>query len=237
MHEIGHLIGGKISGYRFLYIEIFGIVLEKKNNRYRIRRYKNMPVGQCVMFHENLKKNPVFLIAGGILMNLLILILSVVIFFISFSYVLKTVCFIEIVVQGSLIFMNIFGSDKSDGRTLMEIYRSENGAEYYNRLLLIARYLNEGKNYTDMGEKVFEDIGNDMEIIDTGKKNAEKADIKKTDKKNMDSEKMYVERTDLEKTDIGKKKAGSKEYVRNSLKDEYYMHFIAYLRERTLQKK
>ena len=161
MHEIGHYLGGKISGYSFLYIEIFGITLEKKKDAYRIKRYRNMPVGQCVMFHENVKKSPVLLVAGGILMNLSILILSVFVFFISGSFWIKTVCIIEVVVQGSLIYMNVFGSSTSDGRTLVDIHKSDRGPEYYNRLLLIAKYLHEGKKYADMDDVFFYESGDE----------------------------------------------------------------------------
>ena len=158
IHEMGHLFFGLITGYHFLHIEILGISFEKTGGHYRVRRYKNISIGQCMMYTDNENKNPAFFICGGIIANL-----------ITGMGMFITACCSATWLQGILFFVlgsiNIFialynaflGSKTSDGNTLREItgpgkniYRI-----YFNRIMSIAKYLREGKSYSDMPEELF----------------------------------------------------------------------------------
>ncbi len=50
IHELGHLIAGSISGYKFNSFNIFGFVIVKEDGRLRIKRQKMAGMGgQCIM--------------------------------------------------------------------------------------------------------------------------------------------------------------------------------------------
>ena len=53
------------------------------------------------------------------------------------------------------VFNMFFGSETSDGKTFMEVIREEKNREYYNRLMIIYKFLKEGKKYSEMPEELF----------------------------------------------------------------------------------
>ena len=88
IHELGHLVAGKMSGYKFLWIGIFKIVFIKKEGKW-LRKKFNMKgaTGQIFMSPPEMKngKYPfVFYNLGGGLMNFLVSVISLAIFFIFF---------------------------------------------------------------------------------------------------------------------------------------------------------
>lgn len=75
LHELGHLIFGLLSGYRFQSFRIFGIMLNKEDGRLRLRRLSLLgTAGQCLMAPPDMKdgKMPILLYNfGGVIMNVL----------------------------------------------------------------------------------------------------------------------------------------------------------------------
>ena len=121
MHELGHLIGGFMGGYKLYYVEVFGLFLIKDEKGFRLGRSKKVPVGQCIMYHEDVNKNPVPLIVGGLAQNFLLVLFGTIMFFVINGIVLRTVFLIISISNMSLVLMNIFGSSSSDGMTLKEV--------------------------------------------------------------------------------------------------------------------
>ncbi|MCF0150019.1 MAG: hypothetical protein HUJ80_01250 [Firmicutes bacterium] len=85
LHEVGHLIGGLLSGYRFLSIRFGKVVFQNENGRLRLARY-SMPGtgGQCLMLAPEVdpKDMPVVLYnLGGLLMNLILALAGAIAFF------------------------------------------------------------------------------------------------------------------------------------------------------------
>ena len=73
LHETGHLIAGKISGYGFVSIRIFTMTFIKVNGKLKVKRF-SMPgtLGQCLMSPPEPKdgKFPYFFYnLGGSLIN------------------------------------------------------------------------------------------------------------------------------------------------------------------------
>ena len=155
LHETGHLFGGLLAGYRFLHIEMFGFSLEKINGRYRFMHYRHTPIGQCLMYPCDLKKNGYSLILGGIAMNLIASSLFFVLCILLSVFWIKLFFLISSIVNLSLALMNIFGSETSDGRTFLEVKNKSVNMKSYNILMLITKYLREGRSYQDMPEDLF----------------------------------------------------------------------------------
>lgn len=149
IHEAGHLLGGLITGYRFLFIEILGLTLEKKEGSLRLRVIPNSPPGQCLMYHENLGKCAIPLIIGGIAANLIFGLAGIAVFYLceEMLFVLKLVFLAEGLINILLVLMNVFGNATSDWWTFTEVLRNKNEMKLYNGILLIYRY-----HYIDDGK-------------------------------------------------------------------------------------
>ncbi len=77
VHEAGHLVGGLLSGYRFVSFRIFSYTFVKENGHLRVKKFKVQGTGgQCLLEPplRPLDEIPVKLyIAGGVLANILVL--------------------------------------------------------------------------------------------------------------------------------------------------------------------
>lgn len=75
VHEAGHLVGGLLSGYKFISFRIMNLMLIKLDGKLRFKSYSLAGTGgQCLMSPPEMKdgKLPVFLYnLGGSLMNLI----------------------------------------------------------------------------------------------------------------------------------------------------------------------
>lgn len=85
IHELGHLLFGLLSGYRFSSFRIFSFVIKKEQGKTVLRRMKLAGTGgQCLMIPPEMKDGlfPVFLYnLGGSILNLLSGIPFVILFF------------------------------------------------------------------------------------------------------------------------------------------------------------
>ena len=145
---------GFFSGYRLIHLEVFGFSLERIGGHLRVRRYKGAPIGQCMMYTENESNNPILFVAGGMILNLI----SAVVFMLTAVFVNSFPFKLILLIEGSLnfsvaVFNLFFGSEYSDGKTLKEIRNG--GGVPYNRIMLIAKFLREGKSYTEMPGEIF----------------------------------------------------------------------------------
>ena len=86
VHEGGHLVGGLLTGYRFVSFRIFSLTLLRRDGRYIVRRF-NIPGtgGQCIMLppEGDAAKVPfVIYNAAGVAANILLTAAAVPYFFI-----------------------------------------------------------------------------------------------------------------------------------------------------------
>jgi len=70
VHELGHLIGGKLTGWKFYSFRVFCFVLLKENGRLRFKFSPSFLLGQCIMSPPEIKDFKFLLYnAGGGLTN------------------------------------------------------------------------------------------------------------------------------------------------------------------------
>lgn len=85
LHELGHLIFGLLTGYKFVSFRIGSITFVKEDNKFKIKRF-NIPgtAGQCLMDPPEMTKDGDFPFViynlGGVFVNLLISIISFIVF-------------------------------------------------------------------------------------------------------------------------------------------------------------
>lgn len=103
IHELGHLIGGLLSGYKFSSFRIFSFMLIKENNKFKIERFSLYgTIGQCLMVPPDLVdgKIPVVLSnLGGVIFNIIFGIISL-----GLSYVFKNTFLLDLFLE----FLGIF---------------------------------------------------------------------------------------------------------------------------------
>ncbi|MFD3450361.1 hypothetical protein ACFDTO_37930 [Microbacteriaceae bacterium 4G12] len=136
IHEAGHALGGKIAGYRFHYLTVGPITIEKSPT-FRIKRNDSwMTYGgvasstpDTTTLGEIIPKHKWF-VAGGPLLSLITAICSVVVWFIT-----KQEVAIYFAIFNFIIFIVPIipyqGAFKSDGRVLLELSKGGESAEAY----------------------------------------------------------------------------------------------------------
>lgn len=159
MHETGHLVFGKISGYKLTGFAVTGFLI--RNGKIETYPAKRLNFGQCFMCCEDEEKDPKKLIAGGCITNLVLG--SVLVLTAILTLNLKDqsgvwrLMFIAVPALINIVMgcVNLFGgSATSDGNTLKEI-RVKDGKRMYNRVMMITAHLLDGRAFSEMPEELF----------------------------------------------------------------------------------
>ncbi len=89
IHELGHLICGLLSGYKFVSFRIFNFTLLKEEGRFRIKKFAIAGTGgQCLLTPPDLSLEKIptgWYNFGGILANLILLIIVLPFFFLPLN--------------------------------------------------------------------------------------------------------------------------------------------------------
>ena len=80
MHELGHLIAGLYTGYRFVSFRIFSWILIRKDDKYQWKKF-NIPffAGQCLMEPTKSFEETSYVLynLGGVLMNVFLSMIAI----------------------------------------------------------------------------------------------------------------------------------------------------------------
>lgn len=110
IHELGHLVCGLISGYKFVSFRVFNLTFINEQGKIRIKKFSIAGIaGQCLLTPPDLPldKIPTSLYnAGGVLANLLVLAIVLPLMWLNISPLLKTALWIFIVIDAIMILMN-----------------------------------------------------------------------------------------------------------------------------------
>lgn len=162
MHEFGHYLFGKVTGYKLVYFQMPNFRYEAKT-----KRLKKIPtrisgmVGQCLMkppSNSDNARKPYFLyLAGGLIVNLITALLLYMGSFvmpdpISFNlFVLSLPPFL-------LFFMNIIPLGFTDGGLILELKKSDLSKRLYFKQLELSSLLEEGKTFSEIPEAYFSEV-------------------------------------------------------------------------------
>ncbi len=163
-HEAGHLMCGLMSGYRFVSFRIFNYTILRSNGHFRLKRFAVAGTGgQCLLDPPDrpVENIPVFWYnAGGVLANLLLLIIAAVLFplvshpmMVEFLVIFMLTDFILILINGIPLKMGGAGNDAYN----MLHLRNDHAAKRAIMLQLHANALiQEGIRPKDMPDRWFE---------------------------------------------------------------------------------
>ena len=153
IHELGHLIGGLLSGYQFLSYRLFSFAVVLEDKKLRVTKQK-VPgtLGQCLMIPPIQEKDFSFklYISGGVLMNIIVSLFAFIWFPVFPVYVL------EFALVGFLFaLMNGVPNSFNDGSTY-KLASSSTKYQHllYNQLDINAR-LHKGETFVDLPNHYF----------------------------------------------------------------------------------
>ena len=180
MHEAGHLVMGLLTGYRFLSFRVFKYTLAKTDNGLQWKRFHISGTGgQCLMElpeDQDVNTTPWFWYnAGGVLMNLLLAIISILIirfmplgvvglsFFVMLAFVGVAVALINGVPM-------VAGGVGNDGYNILSLWKHPELRRYFVRTLQMAGQLSRGRRLKEMPEEWMEDkpVNKDSQMLEIG---------------------------------------------------------------------
>lgn len=160
LHEVGHLVGGLLSGYRFLSYRVFCLTLTRdEGGRLCFRRYSLAgTAGQCLMLPpegDGAGLPFVCYHAGGVVMNLVVVVVSVVVlrltlpgfFWLSLGLMMLFVGLFMALLNGLPLKINGF---PNDGRNLLDLSHSpEMRRNVVNQMRVVGAY-SQGRRLVEM---------------------------------------------------------------------------------------
>jgi hypothetical protein len=156
IHEIGHMLAGLVTGWKFVVLQLFYITIAKK----KVIQVEIVPVFgcQCIMSPKSLKQDSGLYSLGGIMFNLLITGISVygtIKLRIGTLPWLFSFCFASCGI--GIILMNGIPNTKklcNDMACFLFCSRDKAVAYYHNAQLMIAGQLSEGKSYRQLDASI-----------------------------------------------------------------------------------
>lgn len=139
IHEIGHYIAAKISGYRFVMYRIFSIAFIKEDGKIKRKKF-SIPgtLGQNLMVpKQSLTEDYPYLLyhLGGVILNLITVVVSLIVLFMAtgvikvFAYHMMIIGIVAAVTNG----VPVSASINNDGRNALDSYKNKS-----HRLLIHA---------------------------------------------------------------------------------------------------
>lgn len=163
LHELGHYVFGKMTGYQLIYFQLpyFRYEAKKKTFSKLGNRIPGM-MGQCLMqppVKGTYKEKPYFLyLAGGLIVNFI----TASLFYLGSFIIPGTISFtfFALSIPPFLLFMaNVLPYGFTDGGVIRELRKSEVSRTLYFKQLELAALFEEGKEFSEIPDSYFSEIG------------------------------------------------------------------------------
>lgn len=152
MHEIGHMIGGYVTGWRFLYLQVCNFAVVRCNSGIRIK-FTYIPVSnnQCIMYPNSPDMGAGIYTMSGCYMNLVLAMGGLVILLYNLEdMVLRIYSWCFFLIGIAFYLMNAIPNTKricNDMACRILLETDYITRVCHNSQLIIARYLSEGYTY------------------------------------------------------------------------------------------
>ncbi len=168
IHELGHLIFGKMNGFRLSSIAVWFFKVSRENNKLKFSFIlPREEAGYTEMIPNNvqdMKKGYKNMTFGGVFFSLLMMLLSIIpLFFISkLSTFVYGILAINVSISGYYFFGNVLPmineGVRNDGLTLLSLKRNEDSTTVLVGLLKIQQELNAGKSPAEIDRGLYFDL-------------------------------------------------------------------------------
>lgn len=163
LHEAGHLVGGLLTGYKFLSFRIFNITLMQDAEGWHWKKFGiSGTMGQCLMCPPHTADVPYFWYnVGGVAVNLIIGIISATfLFFFDFSPISFAICAMLLGSSVWFLLMNGIpmtpGGVPNDGKNILILWRHPEQRKFFHDMLAVAAEQSLGKRTCEMPADWFE---------------------------------------------------------------------------------
>lgn len=210
IHELGHLVCGLLTGYKFVSFRIFNFTLLKENGKFRIKKFAIAGTGgQCLLTPPDLplEKIPTgWYNFGGVLANLILLSIALPFSFLDLNPFVAEALWIFILTDVVMILLNGIpmqaggvGNDAYNMKLLKKNFRSKQGI--VNQLRANALIQN-GVRPKDMPEYLFSnpkdiDYKNALEVSIPLMYSSRLIDQKKYEEALSDMETLYAHKDEI----------------------------------------
>lgn len=164
LHEVGHLVFGGLSGYRFVSFRIFRLMLIRESGKLKVRRYHIPGTGGQALMMPPEGEGPVPFVLynlGGVLMNFIVAMLCLLLLEVGgFSAFTPTVILASLAASGILIVltngipMEISGIP-NDGKNILILKKDEYSRRVFWLMLQVNGLQSGGTRLRDMPEEWF----------------------------------------------------------------------------------
>ena len=170
LHEIGHLLGGLLTGWKLINLQIYHFALLREKDRMSFR-YLPAVNYQCIMYPKSLEADAILYTIGGYRMNLIIALIGLLLLFTTKKLLIWSFawCLFGI----GLVFYLINGVPNrrricNDKACYLLIKEKGTTRLCHNVQLMIAKNLNEGMTYQEIGKELLclngDKADNDIEV-------------------------------------------------------------------------
>ncbi|MDF2473598.1 MAG: hypothetical protein K0R21_1380 [Anaerocolumna sp.] len=165
VHEGGHFIFGKLSGYKFLSFRIGSLTIVSDNNKYKLKRFKIAGTGgQCLMMppeSDGYHYPYILYNLGGVIANIVVSILCLIFYWVQSSINLFSILLIVSIFLGLILaFTNALplkiGGVANDGYNVYYLRKDEEARRAFGILLKVNGLLTTGTRLRDMPSDWFE---------------------------------------------------------------------------------
>ncbi|MDE6770335.1 MAG: M50 family metallopeptidase [Muribaculaceae bacterium] len=164
IHELGHLVCGLLTGYRFVSFRIFNYTFIKINGKVRMKKFAIAGTGgQCLLDPPEVPYNKVPMAwynAGGVLANLVVLLLILPLLFLKLPPLWSTAIFVFFLVDVCIILINGIpmqvGGVGNDAYNMLLLRRSPESKRGIVTQLRSNAMIQNGVRPKDMPEEWFE---------------------------------------------------------------------------------
>lgn len=157
LHELGHLIGGLLTGWKIIYLQLFYMIIARENKKLKFKITSTCDY-QCIMYPKTLGNSVWLYTIGGCALNLATAFLGLagILLFLCTNALLflYSLCFFVFGLTSFLI--NIIPNTKricNDGASLL-LLKDRQTRLCHNSQLFIAKELFEGKTYRQIDREL-----------------------------------------------------------------------------------
>ena len=168
LHEVGHLLFGLASGYKFSSIRLYKYAIVKDDSGFHVKKFNIQGTGgQCIMTlpeDTDPSRVPFFWYnAGGVIVNVVLVAISIVVLSCCDLGMVAESFFIMLAFTGAFIALTngvplSFNGLCNDGRNILLLMRNKRSRRFFLRMMQTASELSRGKRLKDMPREWFEDI-------------------------------------------------------------------------------
>lgn len=162
LHEAGHLVGGLLTGYKFLSFRIFNLTLQKEDDGWHWKKFNLLgTLGQCLMCPPHTQEVPYFWYnVGGVMVNLIICVVSGIMLFFDLPMLAFVLCVMHLAVGVWFLLMNAIpmtvGGVSNDGKNILVLWRHPEQRKQFHNMLAVAAEQSRGKRVCELPQEWFE---------------------------------------------------------------------------------